>query len=63
MSYNPSFGDHQMLLKEVADTELKVQKDEKHLHRVTSKMFSRVTETERGVSLYNNTFFIIHLFS
>ncbi|KAJ9583122.1 hypothetical protein L9F63_022536, partial [Diploptera punctata] len=46
-SYNPTFGDHQSLLKEVAEKELEVKKEEAHLNRVTSKMFSRVTESER----------------
>lgn len=49
MSYNPSYMDHQNLLQEVADKELKFIKEEKHLKRVTSKMFSRVTEDENEV--------------
>ncbi|PNF33861.1 hypothetical protein B7P43_G07683 [Cryptotermes secundus] len=47
MSYNPSYRDHQDLLQEVANKELMLIKEEKHLKRVTSKMFSRVTEDER----------------
>ncbi|KDR17226.1 ribosome biogenesis protein NOP53 [Zootermopsis nevadensis] len=47
MSYNPSYGDHQNLLQEVANKELILIKEEKHLKRVTSKMFSRVTEDEK----------------
>lgn len=50
MSYNPSYGDHQNLLQEVANKELILIKEEKHLKRVTSKMFSRVTEDEKEVS-------------
>jgi nucleolar protein 53 len=46
MSYNPTYTDHQDLLLEVADKELKLIKEEKHLKRVTSKMFSHVTEDE-----------------
>jgi hypothetical protein len=49
MSYNPSYRDHQNLLQEVANKELMLIKKEKHLKRVTSKMFSRVTEDEREV--------------
>lgn len=49
MSYNPSYRDHQDLLQEVANKELMLIKEEKHLKRVTSKMFSRVTEDEREV--------------
>lgn len=41
-SYNPSFNDHQDLLKEVADKQLKFEKEEAHLNRVTSKMFKKV---------------------
>ncbi|XP_049784662.1 ribosome biogenesis protein NOP53 [Schistocerca cancellata] len=43
ISYNPSFEDHQELLKKVADDELKVIKQEKHLNRVTTQMYSFVT--------------------
>jgi nucleolar protein 53 len=49
MSYNPSYVDHQDLLQEVANKELMLIKEEKHLKRVTSRMFSRVTENEREV--------------
>lgn len=52
MSYNPAYTDHQNLLKEVADKELKLIKEEKHLKRVTSKMFSRVTEDENEVCIF-----------
>jgi len=52
MSYNPSYTDHQGLLQEVADKELKLIKEEKHLKRVTSKMFSRVTEDENEVGIF-----------
>jgi len=52
MSYNPSYTDHQNLLQEVADKELKLIKEEKHLKRVTSKMFSRVTEDESEVCIF-----------
>jgi hypothetical protein len=52
MSYNPSYADHQNLLQEVADKELMLIKEEKHLTRVTSKMFSRVTEDENEVCIF-----------
>lgn len=46
-SYNPDFKDHQKLLQEVAKREEKIMKDERHLERVTTGMFSKVTESER----------------
>lgn len=52
MSYNPSYTDHQNLLQEVADKESKLITEEKHLKRVTSKMFSRVTEDENEVCIF-----------
>lgn len=42
MSYNPSFEDHQKLLREVAQKETELIKQEKHLDRVTTKMFKKV---------------------
>lgn len=42
-SYNPSYSDHQKLLKEVESDEQKLIKEEKHLNRVTSKMFRKVS--------------------
>nr|CAD7256462.1 unnamed protein product [Timema shepardi] len=50
MSYNPSFVAHQDLLQKVADTELKVLKEEKHLERVTTRMFSKVTPNKKESS-------------
>lgn len=41
-SYNPSFADHQDLLREVAAKQLKFEKEEAHLNRVTTKMFKKV---------------------
>jgi hypothetical protein len=52
MSYNPTYRDHQNLLQEVANKEFILIKEEKHLKRVTSKMFSRVTEDEKEVSRF-----------
>ncbi|KAK5649754.1 hypothetical protein RI129_000783 [Pyrocoelia pectoralis] len=46
-SYNPNFEDHRMLLKEAAKREEKVIKEERHLDRVTTGMFSKVTVSER----------------
>lgn len=54
MSYNPSFEDHQDLLKIVAEKENEVIKEEKHLNRVTKQMFSRVTEEKRDVSIQSD---------
>ncbi|CAG9854812.1 unnamed protein product [Phyllotreta striolata] len=47
MSYNPSYEDHQDLLRQVAEKEEKLIKEEEHLHRVTRGMFSKVTEEQR----------------
>lgn len=43
-SYNPSWDDHQQLLHTIAQEELKLIKEEKHLNRVTDKMFRKVTD-------------------
>lgn len=42
ISYNPTYHDHQDLLSGVLKLEQKYEKDEKHLNRVTSKMFKKV---------------------
>lgn len=42
ISYNPSFEDHQDLLQDIAQKEMKLIKEEKHLERVTTKMFKKV---------------------
>lgn len=47
MSYNPSLEDHQDLIKQVVDSEEKIIKEEKHLKRVTTQMFLKVTPEER----------------
>lgn len=49
MSYNPSFQDHQELLKVIVEKEKKVIKEEEHLKRVTNKMFKKVTADQRDV--------------
>ena len=41
-SYNPSYADHQELLRQVAEKQLKFEKEEAHLNRVTTKMFQKV---------------------
>ncbi|XP_053975384.1 ribosome biogenesis protein NOP53 [Hylaeus volcanicus] len=46
-SYNPSFEDHQNLLQEIAKKEMELIKEEKHLERVTSKMFKKVSPEEK----------------
>ncbi|CAG9772771.1 unnamed protein product [Ceutorhynchus assimilis] len=46
-SYNPSFKDHQDLLRTVAQEETKIIKEEKHLDRVTRQMFRRVTSNKK----------------
>ncbi|XP_075222953.1 ribosome biogenesis protein NOP53 [Lycorma delicatula] len=46
VSYNPAPNDHNHLLQIVADKELKLIKEEKHLDRVTSAKFSKITREE-----------------
>lgn len=50
-SYNPSLADHQQLLNEVAQDELKKIKEQKHLERVTTRMFSKVAPEQKEVNL------------
>ncbi|KAK4882573.1 hypothetical protein RN001_005892 [Aquatica leii] len=50
MSYNPNFKDHQELMKAVVEKEKKLMKEELHLERVTSGMFSKVTVNERDTN-------------
>ncbi|CAL7941974.1 unnamed protein product [Xylocopa violacea] len=47
MSYNPSYEDHQKLLHEIAQKEMELIKEEKHLARVTTKMFKKVSSEEK----------------
>lgn len=47
MSYHPSLRAHQELLQLVTDREEGIIKKEKHLKRVTTSMFSKVTPEER----------------
>lgn len=47
MSYNPSLKAHQELLELVTEREEGIIKKEKHLKRVTTSMFSKVTPEER----------------
>lgn len=47
MSYNPSLQAHQELLELVTNREEGIIKKEKHLKRVTTSMFSKVTPEER----------------
>lgn len=42
ISYNPSYADHQDLLANVAEKEIKLMKEEAHLERVTTRMFKKV---------------------
>lgn len=42
ISYNPSYEAHQQLLFEIAEKELELIKQEKHLDRVTTQMFRKV---------------------
>lgn len=46
-SYNPSLEDHHKLISDVVEREEKIIKEEKHLKRVTTQMFSKVTPEER----------------
>ncbi|KAK3922937.1 Ribosome biogenesis protein NOP53 [Frankliniella fusca] len=47
MSYNPSFDDHITLLKDIADKEQKLIKEDEHIKRVTTLMFKKLP---RGVA-------------
>lgn len=49
-SYNPSFTDHQNLLKKVSEKEEKLMKEQAHIQRVTTDLFSKVTADERHKS-------------
>lgn len=51
MSYNPSYEDHQDLLKIVAEKELKLIKEDKRLTKSTTGMFEKVTEGKRDVNI------------
>ncbi|EEZ98070.1 ribosome biogenesis protein NOP53 isoform X1 [Tribolium castaneum] len=48
MSYNPSYEDHQDLLKTIVEKETKIIKEEEHLNRVTRDMFSKVSEKQKN---------------
>ncbi|KAF5301828.1 hypothetical protein FQA39_LY10613 [Lamprigera yunnana] len=50
-SYNPNYRDHQELLKQVVENERKLIKEELHLNRVTTGMFSKVTTKEQEHNL------------
>lgn len=56
-SYNPSFKDHQDLLKEVADNEKKIMKEEEHLARVTKTIFKKASVGDKNVSKYYSIYF------
>ncbi|CAG9567766.1 unnamed protein product [Danaus chrysippus] len=47
VSYNPSYQEHQALLSEVVQHEQKMMKRQAHLNRVTTNMFSKVTQGEK----------------
>lgn len=49
LSYNPSFEDHQNLLKVTVEKEKKIIKEEQHLDRVTRDMLKKVSSTEKTV--------------
>lgn len=51
MSYNPSLKDHQALLQEIAKDEMKLIKEEKHIERVTTKMFKKVSPETKEVTI------------
>lgn len=42
LSYNPSLKDHTHILQKVAEKEVALIKEENHLNRVTTKMFSQI---------------------
>lgn len=47
ISYNPSLSAHKDLIEKVVEKEVGIIKEEKHLKRVTTDMFSKVTAQER----------------
>jgi nucleolar protein 53 len=47
VSYNPSVADHYTLLDKVVEKEKAHIKEEKHLDRVTTKLFTKMTPAER----------------
>ncbi|XP_018576389.1 ribosome biogenesis protein NOP53 [Anoplophora glabripennis] len=50
MSYNPSFKDHQDLLRIVTEKEIKLIKEEDHLTRCTKGMFQKIFPSDRDQS-------------
>lgn len=48
-SYNPSFKDHLDVATEVSKLEMKTQKEEKHLNRVTQQMFKQISSEKNEV--------------
>lgn len=52
-SYNPTFEDHQELLQQVEERELKIIKREDHLSRVTTSLFKKVTSDKRDADYFN----------
>lgn len=49
VSYNPSFSDHLQLANEITKAELDIEKQEKHLNRVTQNMFKPVQAVQNEV--------------
>uniref|UniRef100_A0A1A9VRU7 Ribosome biogenesis protein NOP53 n=1 Tax=Glossina austeni TaxID=7395 RepID=A0A1A9VRU7_GLOAU len=49
MSYNPSLEDHQKIILKVMEKEENIIKEEKHLERVTTRMFRKVTPEEKEI--------------
>lgn len=49
ISYNPSFKDHLDVASEVTKLEMKTQKEEKHLNRVTQQMFKQISAEKNQV--------------
>ena len=59
ISYNPSYKDHQDLLKKVAEKELSAQKEEAHITRVTADMFAKVSPQEKAVFFFLRICFLL----
>lgn len=47
MSYNPSYKDHQDLLRKISENEKIVIKAEQHINRVTKQMFRKISPDEK----------------
>lgn len=50
MSYNPTYEEHVDLLEKIAEKEAMLIKEEKHIKRVTTQMFTKLPRGEVEVT-------------